>query len=130
MQTNSKNYLLVGLWNALFGFTIFFLLTEYLLQEHHQLNLLLTFAISTPQAHFSQRKLVWNSNATYWKELSKYTISSLSLYALNAVLLEVFFKVLELTIIISQLLSLIVIIVMTYLLQAKYVFTFERNQKR
>jgi putative flippase GtrA len=129
MQTNSKNYLLVGLWNALFGFTIFFLLTEYLFQERHQFNLLLTFAISTPQAHFSQRKLVWKSNAIYWKELSKYTISSLSLYALNATLLEVFVKVFELPVVISQLLSLTVIVVLTYLSHAKYVFTFERNQK-
>lgn len=129
MQTNSKNYLLVGLWNALFGFSIFFLLTQHLSQEHHQFSLLLTFAISTPQAHFSQRKFVWKSNAVYWKELIKFTISSLSLYGVNAILLEVFFKVLELTLIVSQLLSLIVIIVMTYLLHSRYVFTFERNQK-
>lgn len=129
MQTNSKKYLLVGLWNALFGFTIFSLLTEFLFLERHQINLLLTFAISTPQAHFSQRKIVWKSNANYWMELSKYTISSLSLYTLNAILLEVFVKVFELPVDISQLLSLTVILVLTYLSHAKYVFTFERNSK-
>ena len=118
---------MVGLWNTFFGFILFCCLKEFLLQGQHQLNLLLTFIISTPQAHFSQRKLVWKSEEVYIYELGKYIISSLSLYAINVVLLEVFFKGLGLPLILSQLVSIALIIILTYVSHSRFVFALRRE---
>ena len=86
MKLRSR-YLLVGIWNSIFGVTTFIILSSLLGQAPDVLVLAISYGISIVQAHFSQRNLVWRTKTAYLSELLKFSSAYLLQFVLNTALL-------------------------------------------
>jgi putative flippase GtrA len=82
-----SRYLLVGIWNSIFGVTTFIILSSLLGQAPDVLVLAISYGISIVQAHFSQRNLVWRTKTAYLSELLKFSSAYLLQFVLNTALL-------------------------------------------
>jgi|LakMenEpi03Aug12_release.lakeMendotaPanAssembly.Ray.scaffolds.fasta_scaffold830186_2 putative flippase GtrA len=126
MQQNRRfQYLLVGIWNSVFGLSIFFLLDYTLGQERHQLALFSSYVVAILQAHFTQRKLVWASKAEYLPELARFSSAYLFQYVMNVVLLFISVEQLKFSIAISQTIIVLFLTVTFYFVNQKTVFKFQ-----
>lgn len=84
-------YVFVGAWNTFFSIILLYALFFLFTSKHYELELAITFIISTGQSFAMQRKFVWKSSGVVKAELtrffvgtgSQYLLNSLSLYLLN-----------------------------------------------
>ena len=60
---------------------------NYLGKNRYQQTLVISHILATIHAHFTQRKLVWNSKARYLPEFIKFFYGTTGQYVLNATLL-------------------------------------------
>lgn len=82
-----SRYLLVGIWNSIFGVSTFLVLSGLFGQEPDILILGISYGISIVQAHFSQRHFVWKTTTAYVPELLKFSTAYLLQFILNSALL-------------------------------------------
>jgi putative flippase GtrA len=82
-----SRYIVVGVWNSIFGITFFYLLSIYFSRTFDLIILGSSYFISTVQAHFAQRNFVWKSHAAYLPELIKFSFVYIIQFVLNAFLL-------------------------------------------
>ncbi len=116
-------YLLVGVFNTLFGFLLFTGLYFLLFERIHYINvLLITQIIAVVFSHFMQRKFVWQSAKSYAKELAKFGATYLVASIANILLLTAAVEYLEFSTLYSQYAIGFALIVTTYFFQKHWVF--------
>ena len=84
-------YVIVGAWNAFFSISLLYTLFFVFSTQHYEIELGITFLVSSGQSFLSQRKFVWKSSGLVREELvrflagtgSQYILSSVSLYVLQ-----------------------------------------------
>ncbi len=86
MKIGSR-YLLVGIWNSLFGISNFYLLSIAFASWPDLVVLGCSSAISIVQAHVAQRRFVWQSQAAYFPELVRFSSAYILQFAINSALL-------------------------------------------
>ena len=86
MSAGSR-YLLVGIWNSLFGISNFFLLSIIFVNTPDLIVLGCSYFMSIIQAHFTQRRLVWGSVAPYLPELFRFGSAYFVQFVINSALL-------------------------------------------
>ena len=86
----ATRYVLVGIWNSIFGVGIFLLLSKSFPKLYDSVILLFSYIISIVQAHFTQRKFVWESKESYFGELFRFSGAYISQFVVNLILLQIF----------------------------------------
>ena len=121
MKTTTR-YLLVGLWNSVFGVGIFLILSQSLPKLSDSLILLIAYVVSIVQAHFMQRKFVWNSSENYFQELVRFSGAYISQFVANLVLLQIFVRFVGLNRSVSQVIIVLILTVVMYFVNKNGVF--------
>ena len=121
MKTTTR-YLLVGLWNSVFGVGIFLILSLSLPELSDSLILLISYLVSIVQAHFMQRKFVWNSTERYFQELVRFSGAYISQFMANLVLLQIFVRFIGLNRSVSQVIIVLILTVVMFFVNKNGVF--------
>ena len=121
MKTTTR-YLLVGLWNSVFGVAIFLILSQSFPKLGDSLVLLIAYVVSIVQAHFMQRKFVWSSNERYFQELVRFSGAYISQFLANLVLLQIFVRFVGLNRSVSQVIIVLILTVVMYFVNKNGVF--------
>ena len=121
MKTTTR-YLLVGLWNSVFGVGIFLILSLSLPKLSDSLILLLSYLVSIVQAHFMQRKFVWSSTERYFQELVRFSGAYISQFVANLVLLQIFVRFVGLNRSVSQVIIVLILTVVMFFVNKNGVF--------
>lgn len=121
MKTTTR-YLLVGLWNSVFGVGIFLILSQSFPKLSDSLILLIAYVVSIVQAHFMQRKFVWSSNERYFQELVRFSGAYISQFVANLVLLQIFVRFVGLNRSVSQVIIVLILTVVMYFVNKNGVF--------
>jgi putative flippase GtrA len=112
----------VGIWNTLFGISIFFVFSNFLPSWPNYMILLMSYPVSITQSHFSQRNFVWASGNTYIHELMKFSAGYWLQFILNLLLLEIGVKVFSLDRNICQVFITLLLIIFSFFVNKNYVF--------
>jgi len=118
----TTRYLLVGLWNSVFGVGIFLILSQSLPKLSDSLILLIAYVVSIVQAHFMQRKFVWNSSENYFQELVRFSGAYISQFVANLVLLQIFVRFVGLNRSVSQVIIVLILTVIMFFVNKNGVF--------
>ena len=121
MKTTTR-YLLVGIWNSVFGVGIFLILSLSLPKLSDSLILLISYLVSIVQAHFMQRKFVWNSTEKYFQELVRFSGAYISQFVANLVLLQIFVRFVGLNRSVSQIIIVLILTVVMFFVNKNGVF--------
>lgn len=121
MKTTTR-YLLVGLWNSVFGVGIFLILSLSLPELSDSLILLISYLVSIVQAHFMQRKFVWNSTEKYFQELVRFSGAYISQFVANLILLQIFVRFIGLNRSVSQVIIVLILTVVMFFVNKNGVF--------
>lgn len=121
-------YLVVGVWNTLFGYAVWALL-YYLLRAH--LHYLVIQVISWPaavaNAYIGFRWVVFRSKGSIWGELPRFSLVYLVGLALSLMVLPILVRTLPLNLYVIQAMFTAAVVVLTYL-GHKY-FSFRASRK-
>ena len=121
MKTTTR-YLLVGLWNSVFGVGIFLILSQSFPKLSDSLILLIAYVVSIVQAHFMQRKFVWSSAERYFQELVRFSGAYISQFVANLVLLQIFVRFVGLNRSVSQVIIVLILTVVMFFVNKNGVF--------
>ena len=121
MKTTTR-YLLVGLWNSVFGVGIFLILSQSFPKLSDSLILLIAYVVSIVQAHFMQRKFVWSSKERYFQELVRFSGAYISQFVANLLLLQIFVRFVGLNRSVSQVIIVLILTVVMYFVNKNGVF--------
>ena len=119
----AHRYIIVGVWNTVFGIANFYMLLWLFGESHYLMVLTASYCLSILQGHFSQRLFVWHSKAPYLRELIRFSSGFLLQYFLNLTLLHVAVKSLRLDLRWSQLAILAILSVFGFLFNKRWVFS-------
>lgn len=123
-------YIVVGIWNTFFGLSVFIFLSFFFKDMNSIVVLGISYVISTLQAHFSQRKLVWNSDADYFPELFKFSSFYLLQFAINSVLLVIMNNVLSSPREFNQIVIIGILTIVFFFVNRNGVFNVTRRQRQ
>lgn len=118
-------FLLVGGFNTVVSYLMFAGFLMLLGDKHYQISLLLAWAISSIISFTTQKIFVWQTTGNWIKEYIKCCLSWSVGYAINALTLEIFVKMLQLNVYVGQGIAIVLTTVVTYIL-FKY-FAFKRS---
>jgi len=118
----TTRYLLVGLWNSIFGVGIFLILSLSLPDLSDSLILLISYLVSIVQAHFMQRKFVWSSTEKYFQELVRFSGAYISQFVANLILLQIFVRFIGLNRSVSQVIIVLILTVVMFFVNKNGVF--------
>ena len=121
MKTTTR-YLLVGIWNSVFGVGIFLILSLSLPELSDSLILLISYLVSIVQAHFMQRKFVWSSTERYFQELVRFSGAYISQFVANLILLQIFVRFIGLNRSVSQVIIVLLLTVVMFFVNKNGVF--------
>jgi putative flippase GtrA len=115
-------FLAIGIWNTIFGISLFYFLAVKNLNSNYQVALFCCFIISTAQSHYAQRRLVWFSKQKYFPELLKFFMGTSGMYAVNVVLLPLFVEGFQLDLLFSQCAVTLILTIFSFWFQGNFVF--------
>ena len=118
-----SRYIVVGVWNTVFGIATFLLVSSLLFSWPNYLVLFLSYLISIVQSHFSQRFFVWVSIKPYFGELMRFGAGYILQFLMNVVLLEIGVKVFSLHRNSCQVFITVTLVFFSFFLNKKYVFS-------
>ncbi len=121
-QPEKLRFLLVGGFNTVVSYLMFFGFIKILGINEYQLSLFLSWVISSIISFFTQKIFVWQTVGNYIKEYIKCLISWSLGYFINAIILEIFVKFLHLNARIGQVFAIFITTIFTYILFKKFVF--------
>ncbi len=121
MKTTTR-YLLVGIWNSVFGVGIFLILSLSLPELSDSLVLLISYIVSIVQAHFMQRKYVWSSTERYFQELVRFSGAYISQFVANLILLQIFVRFIGLNRSVSQVIIVLILTAVMFFVNKNGVF--------
>lgn len=119
---NEISFLAIGVWNTIFGLSLFYLLLKFIPELNYFVILVSSFIISTVQSHFSQRNFVWRSSAPYLYELMKFFWGTLGSFIINLACLPILVEYLQFPIFLSQVLIVFLLTILSYFYQKHLVF--------
>ena len=122
MSRLGTRYIVIGLWNTLSGLGSFYFLLWILGGLHYLAVLTIAYCLAILQGHFSQRFFVWHSKGPYLRELIRFSSGVVFQYLLNVVLLQIAVKSLRLNLRWSQLGVIVILSVLGYLFNKRWVF--------
>jgi putative flippase GtrA len=122
-----RRYVIVGIWNTVFGISIFFVISNLFSTLPNFPVLFLSYVISIIQSHFSQRYFVWVSKKMYIAELTKFASGYLMQFLINLIVLEIAENVFSLHRNSCQLFLTPVFVVFSFFVNKRYVFS--KNSK-
>jgi len=123
-------YIVVGIWNTFFGLSVFIFLSVFFKGMNSIAVLGISYIISTLQAHFSQRKLVWNSDADYFPELLKFSSFYLLQFTLNSVFLVIMNNVFNSPREFNQIVIIGILTIVFFFVNKNGVFNVRRRQRQ
>ena len=123
-------YIVIGIWNTFFGLSVFIFLSLFFKDINSIVVLGIAYVISTLQAHFSQRNLVWNSEADYFPELLKFSSFYLLQFALNSVLLVIMNNVFNSPREFNQIVIIGILTIVFFFVNKNGVFNVRRRQRQ
>lgn len=115
-------YLIVGLWNTIFGIGIFYLLLKFLIEIDYRLILFVSLILANLQSHLTQRALVWRSKERYVRELLRFFIGAIGNFVINLLLLTFLVDFLGYETFRSQVFLTLVLTIANYFFQKHAVF--------
>lgn len=118
-----SRYIVVGVWNTVFGTATFLLVSILLFSWPTYLVLLLSYLISIVQSHFSQRYFVWVSTMPYMRELMRFAGGYILQFLINVVLLEIGVKLFSLNRNSCQVSIAVMLVFFSFFLNKKFVFS-------
>ncbi len=119
---NEIRFLVVGVWNTIFGLSLFYLLLKITPELNYFMILISSFIISTLQSHLSQRNFVWHSSAPYLYELMKFFWGTLGSFIINLACLPVLVEYLQFPVYPSQVLVVFLLTIFSFIYQKNIVF--------
>ena len=130
-RTNSLiRYLVVGIWNTLFGvillYTLFFLFNK----KYYEYELFTTYVLGTAQSYSTQRLLVWKSSASRQSEFTRFAFASILQYVLNAVMLFFAVHVLKIDVNYAAFPITIIVACLFYFVSRKLVFKIQNKRQQ
>ena len=127
-----QRFILVGIWNTLFGYLVFVVLVYVFPfgEDDSVWVLLITYLISGLQSYFAQRVLVWNSKAEIPLELLKFVLVTICGFLLNWILLHSLHKFLMESILLAQLVAILMTTIATFFVLKNFAFTGTRQEFR
>ena len=121
-------FLIVGAWNTLVSYLIFYILYINVPQANYQIILFSSLVLSILHNYMTQRIFVWNSTNEIRWEILKYFGLSVLFYAFNALLLAILVEHLKVKLLPSQLFITCLFVLINFYIQKKYVFL-QRKRK-
>jgi len=115
-------YLIVGLWNTIFGIGVFYLLLKSLIGADYRLILFLSFVLANLQSHLTQRTLVWRSEEGYFAELARFFVGAIGIFIINLLLLTLLVDFLGYATFESQVFLTLLLTILNYFFQKHAVF--------
>jgi putative flippase GtrA len=122
LPVTQVRYVVIGLWNTLFGIGTFFFLWRITNESNYRLVLFLSFCLSNFQSHFTQRFFVWKSKNRYIPELRRFFVSAIGFFILNLLLLTFLVEVFKHPPFEVQVFLTFAIVVLSYFFQKYAVF--------
>ena len=116
VKLNSRivRYLLIGLYNTVIGYFIFWLVNYILANIVHYLVILcVSFMLSLTHAYIGQRYIVFRSTASWWKEYFRFLSVNISGLIINAFLLVLFVES-GVGLMVSQAISMLIVTIISY----------------
>lgn len=124
LEKTEVKYVLAGIWNSVFGIALFASLLYLLSSRTSYLVILcISYIVSIFQAHFVQRKYVWNSSYGYRKELMRFGLVYVGQFTANLGLLTFMVEGLEQEVLPSQILITGFLIGVSFLINKKWTFS-------
>lgn len=115
-------FLFVGGFNFAFAYFLFIVMTLIIGKEHYQIDLVLSWLLSSFVSYTTQKTLVFCTKGNIIKEYFKCFTSWMVSYAVNALLLELFVSVLSINVFVSQFFATGMAAVVTYILFKFFAF--------
>jgi len=116
-------YIVFGIWNWFFGLLVFLVLSLFFKSTlHYNLLVLISYLISSTQAHFIQRKFVWRSNNRYPSELIRFILSYMGMFVSNILILTIIVNVTNFSPTVLQLIISPTLIIFMYIVNKTFVF--------
>ena len=116
-------YLVVGIWNMMFGVSVFALVYLFMGKSTSYILVgLIAHPIGVTQSHFMQRKLVWKSQARYLPELAKFALVQTQGFLAIIVLMGMLINIASLPVVLSQIISTTLVTGTSYLLMRYWTF--------
>jgi len=115
-------YLIVGLWNTIFGIAIFYLLLKFLIGTDYRLILFVSFVLANLQSHLTQRVLVWRSQERYFAELIRFFAGAVGVFVINLFLLTFLVDYLGYATFESQVFLTLLLTILNYFFQKHDIF--------
>jgi putative flippase GtrA len=115
-------YLIVGVWNTIFGIGIFYFLLKLLIGVDYRLILFISFVLANLQSHLTQRALVWRSKERYVRELLRFFVGAVGIFVVNLLILTFMVDFLGYETFESQVLLTLVLTIANYFFQKHAVF--------
>lgn len=121
-------FLLVGVWNTLFGLVVFALADVTVGRTAgYVASVTVMFAFAIPQAHLAQRVWVWRSRAPYLPELFRFSWVFVVAYVVDVALLAFAVEVLHTATLPTQVVISGLIAVSTYVIHRTWTFRHRRG---
>ncbi len=115
-------YLIVGLWNTIFGIGVFYLLLKSFIGPDYRLILFISFVLANLQSHLTQRTLVWRSEERYFAELTRFIAGAIGIFIINLLLLTFLVDFLSYATFESQVFLTLLLTILNYFFQKHAVF--------
>lgn len=123
LDSTKVRYLIVGIWNTLFGLAVFAALLFALEDITGYVGVLtISMVISVLQSHLTQRIFVWSTSSRYGKELLRFSSVYVAQYILNLSLLWFAVEICSFPVLNSQLFIAAGLIVIFYFVNKKWTF--------
>ena len=115
-------FLIIGSINAAISYVIYAISIFIIGEAYYQVANALQWGISSVISYFNQKFFVFCTRGNYLKEYLKCCTTWAVSYVLNALILEIFVKYLEINVYLAQFISLFVVSVSTYVLFKFFAF--------
>ncbi len=115
-------FLIIGSINAAISYVIYALSIFIIGEAYYQIANALQWGLSSVISYFNQKFFVFCTRGNYLKEYLKCCTTWAVSYVLNALILEVFVKYLEINVYLAQFISLFVVSASTYVLFKFFAF--------
>ncbi len=127
VNSEQFRYVLVGVWNTVFGLAVFTCLYAVMSGVGYAVILLGSQIVATLQAHFAQRHLVWASRGPYIPELLRFSVVYAASYVVNLALLAFLVEVAGQPVLGSQFAVTAFIVILTFLVNRAWTFRHRRG---
>ena len=122
-------FMIIGFINAVNSYIIFAIALFLIGKEHYQLCVTLQWTISSVFSYLTQKFFVFCTRGNYIREYLKCCTTWLVSYLLNVVVLELLVRYAIKNVYVSQMLSIMIVSIATYILFKYFAFKVRQDKK-